>query len=165
APLPDRSTHSPADRRPFQPTRARLGRAGPSGTSRRAGAATRTAWIRPARRSGRGRRRRQERRAAGLEHADRLSVPESEADVVQALHEPPTGEVVELERRDDASAADLTGTEVDSDLDGRVSLDGGQQRLDGLGRQDDGQQPVAERVAAEDVGELGPDDGAEAIVL
>src|SRR3954471_24372773 len=95
---------------------------------------------------------------------DVVEVPLGEADVVQALEQPPAGVVLDLERKGDRAVADLLGLEVDRHLQRRVLLDGLPERLDVLLRQDDGEQAGLSRVVAEDVAEPRADDDPETAV-
>src|SRR4051794_28269053 len=95
---------------------------------------------------------------------DVVEVPLGEADVVQALEQPPAGVVLDLEGEGDRAVADLLGLEVDRHLERRVLLDGLPERLDVLLRQDDCEQPRLGRVVAEDVAEPRADDDPEAAV-
>ena len=101
--------------------------------------------------------RRAARRATGLE-ADRVLVPQRQADVVQALDQLPAGVVADLERlhqalgetaADDATSHRSRSTVTSAGAPPRRVLD---ERHDLL-RQHDGQQPRLGGVVAEDVAE------------
>src|SRR3954452_15412746 len=102
--------------------------------------------------------------ALRLVGVDVLEVPLGEADVVQALEQPPAGVVLDLEGEGDRAVADLLGLEVDRHLQRRVPLDGLPERLDVLLRQDDGEQAGLRRVVAENVAEPGADDDPESTI-
>lgn len=92
-------------------------------------------------------------------------VLKGEADVVESVQQTPAGVLVELEVRVDPGGQDLALLQVDRDLGGRVGLGQLPEGVHRLLRQDDGEQAVLQRVAAEDVGEPGGDDRLEAVVL
>src|SRR5690349_17070799 len=104
--------------------------------------------------------------AGVLEGGDVVDVAKGQADVVQALHQPPAGVVVDLEGRADPGR--LGGhqalVQVHDDLGGRFGLhrvlQGGH---GGLGEHDREQAGLG-GVAAEDVAEPGCDHGPEAVV-
>src|SRR5690554_5307356 len=113
----------------------------------------------------RGQRRGAPRLAAGLELGDVPLVLEGQADVVEALHEPPARVVVDLERRDDVAARHGARDEVDGHLGAGLGLEDLPDELDVLGAHDRGEQALLARVAAEDVREARREHGPEAVVL
>src|SRR4051794_41521605 len=90
---------------------------------------------------------------------------ECQTDVVETLHQPPAGVVVEVERCLDVTGPDLPLDEIDGDICGGLRLDQGVPPGDDVGRQDDPQGATPERGSAEDVTEPPGDEHAEALIL
>ena len=103
-------------------------------------------------------------RAARLEISDKILVSQGQADVVEALEQPPAGVVVDLEGGHDLSGVDRPGDEVDRDLGTGVVLEVLPDQLDVVLRDDRGEQSLLAAVSAEDVGEARADDDPEAPV-
>src|SRR5699024_8924066 len=86
-------------------------------------------------------------------------------DVVQALHQPPAGVVVDLEGGDHVAAGDRLVLQVHGDLGAGFGFEHLPDQLDVLLGQLGGQQSLLTGVAAEDVGEPGGEHDLETVVL
>src|SRR5262245_50719673 len=97
-----------------------------------------------------------------LVRRDGLSLREEELQLVDAFHQAVARERLDRKRRPAAvGQGDGGALEIDGDLGAGI----GQQLRVRLGFDHDREQAVLERVAAEDVGERGADDRADAVVV
>src|SRR5690348_4760546 len=110
------------------------------------------------------RRRRLPGRAARLEGVDLTGMAQRESDVVETFEQPPADVVVDLEGRGEVLGPHGLGLEVDRDLGAGLVLEQLPEQLDVVLLALRGHQAALARVAAEDVGEPGGDDGPEAVV-
>jgi len=90
-----------------------------------------------------------------LEFVDIVDMTQREPDVIETLHEPPPRVVVDLERQDNISVANLSGDQIDGDLRLRIGLDRRLQRFNVGFVDQDGQQTTLQRVSPENVREPG----------
>src|SRR5438105_8846595 len=112
-------------------------------------------------------RRRKPGRAGRLVGGDLVLVAEGEADVVEALEQAPSGEVVEGEAGFDVGRFGREGPALDVDHHEQVGVvdEGVEQGPPHLGFDLYGQEPGLGAVGAEDVGEAGGHHRLEAVVL
>src|SRR3546814_8346510 len=122
----------------------------------------RPSWGRQGVRDGQRPRRRS--LAAFLELRDLVGVAQGEPDVVEALEKPPPSVVVDVEGNPEVAQPRLARLQVDRHRDSRLGVDGGPDTGEVVLADHSGQQALLARVAAEDVGELGAQDDAEAVV-